>query len=553
MSRTGSENSLPHIPPDSPGSSVSSQLQEEYDELLKYAVVHYLTQHVRHLSDECSVSDKENLCPPGADDVDADEVEVVVTPRNINDNAGMRHNIGHSPAGSCGNHVSEHGSRAYIPQQFSATHSMTLHSESGRSDMDREHASYDIYTASIDPDVGRMEALLDQWALDLKRNVLAEFSQSKIRLIELSHQDLMKEKERNAFEKNRLLNELDSVKELLHTYEVSIERKDQVISNLTHAMQKQREKYEMAKKFSEWKIRHNDFKREAFASNLARKHYEKKLSQKVWYAWHSIIETRWKNRVERACQAKAQDVCRDLTDHYEVKLASLNEALEASRVEVSKLMKERERYEEAMKKAFMRGVCALNLEAMSMFQGDEEHADVNQHHHTGSSSSQDDISDNLDGGVLEKDHGAPKTIPQEAIYTSHPAEYPPPRVITSQGSRAVTSNVPHAQTVPSAKPSTSSTSSSKGKVISTKITARVDSGRPGKSILSANSQTLAPPMASVIVERHQPITKQTIGHATASKYPKPQTAPPGHIFKRLAGQGAPVTVAPHIQTVKVVD
>ena len=29
---------------------------------------------------------------------------------------------------------------------------------------------------------------------------------------------------------------------------------------------------------------------------------------------------------------------------------------------------ERDHYEEAMKKAFMRGVCALNLEAMTMFQ-----------------------------------------------------------------------------------------------------------------------------------------------------------------------------------------
>ena len=32
---------------------------------------------------------------------------------------------------------------------------------------------------------------------------------------------------------------------------------------------------------------------------------------------------------------------------------------------------QREHYEEAMKKAFMRGVCALNMEAMSMFHGDE--------------------------------------------------------------------------------------------------------------------------------------------------------------------------------------
>ena len=45
----------------------------------------------------------------------------------------------------------------------------------------------------------------------------------------------------------------------------------------------------------------------------------------------------------------------------------LNEALAAARADVSRLHTERERYEETIKKAFMRGVCALNMEAMSMF------------------------------------------------------------------------------------------------------------------------------------------------------------------------------------------
>ena len=40
MSEADSDNSLPHLPDnDSAGSSVSSSLQKEYEELLKYAVV----------------------------------------------------------------------------------------------------------------------------------------------------------------------------------------------------------------------------------------------------------------------------------------------------------------------------------------------------------------------------------------------------------------------------------------------------------------------------------------------------------------------------------
>ena len=63
---------------------------------------------------------------------------------------------------------------------------------------------------------------------------------------------------------------------------------------------------------------------QAFASNLARRHYERNLSQKCWVAWHSVVEARWKQRVEKACQAKAQEVCMALTNDYETKVKSVS-------------------------------------------------------------------------------------------------------------------------------------------------------------------------------------------------------------------------------------
>ena len=45
----------------------------------------------------------------------------------------------------------------------------------------------------------------------------------------------------------------------------------------------------------------------------------------------------------------------------------VHRSLEESQEEVRQLKAERDLYEENMKKAFMRGVCALNMEAMSMF------------------------------------------------------------------------------------------------------------------------------------------------------------------------------------------
>lgn len=42
---------------------------------------------------------------------------------------------------------------------------------------------------------------------------------------------------------------------------------------------------------------------------------------------------------------------------------------------MQRLRVERERYEESMKKAFMRGVCALNIEALGIFQNTDGRSD----------------------------------------------------------------------------------------------------------------------------------------------------------------------------------
>ena len=55
-------------------------------------------------------------------------------------------------------------------------------------------------------------------------------------------------------------------------------------------------------------------------------------------------------------------------------------SLEESRAEVVQLKAERQLCEENMKKAFMRGVCALNLEAMSVFRPREAAVEPANHH-----------------------------------------------------------------------------------------------------------------------------------------------------------------------------
>ncbi|XP_033624864.1 centrosomal protein POC5-like [Asterias rubens] len=599
MSSTEDDSSIPILPSDSPGSSVSTTLQDEYQELLKYAVVtpHYdpanLPQSLaqaahafsgRQRQDELIFEDSTGSeattttttteasssaeALRGKESIQA--VQGSTTDEDISDN-GMSQTTG------------EREPRRRIPDQMTPVRSYmsglvaTATPETPDSDASTLSES-DLsrgsgMSPSVDQDLARMEANLDNWSLDLKRNVLAELSQSKILLIERHRQEIRVIKDRHGRDIDHLQNEIGNLKELLHTYEVSIERKDGVVSNLTRALQRQKERFEMLRTFQAWKLRHSEDRRETFTSKLAVRQRERRQMTKVWGAWHSLIEAKWKQRVEKACQSKAQEVCMSLTNDYETRLASLNEALESSRTEVTRLHAERDMYEETMKKAFMRGVCALNLEAMTMFHENEDNG--------GNSRPK---SDDAHRHQLPTSTGAPHNPHPVAPHTSHPVAgiintEPQSRTVTSQGATTqgtVTQSSSGAIGKSGSSASRAAHSYKTTKTITARVSTRPDTARSGQS----SGASLAPPMSSVMVERHHPVTQQTIGHAMASQYPVttgvasmsrdsarqtlqghaqsyqhvPRQQPSGVAQRKIAGQSGRValTSTPNIHTVKVV-
>lgn len=89
------------------------------------------------------------------------------------------------------------------------------------------------YEPAVDTEIARMESTLDKWTYDLKRNVLvrhhlhidshfhftfqAEFTQSRIKQLEATRGALLREKEKHGVDVNKLTNELEALRELLHT------------------------------------------------------------------------------------------------------------------------------------------------------------------------------------------------------------------------------------------------------------------------------------------------------------------------------------------------
>ena len=82
--------------------------------------------------------------------------------------------------------------------------------------------------------------------------------------------------------------------------------------------------------------------------------------------WKNLVEQGWKRRFEAACEKKAKDVLIELGNEYELKYKQLELQLLNANEEIARLKADKGDHDEALKKAFMRGVCALNMEAMSV-------------------------------------------------------------------------------------------------------------------------------------------------------------------------------------------
>uniref|UniRef100_A0A8C5TX48 Centrosomal protein POC5 n=1 Tax=Malurus cyaneus samueli TaxID=2593467 RepID=A0A8C5TX48_9PASS len=375
-------------------------------------------------------------------------------------------------------------------------------------------------TELVAPDetLTQIENILDLWSGSLKTNILTELKNWKLSLIQHHKFQMRQEKEKHIAHVKQLQNEIENLKELLHTYEISISRKDEVITTLTKSLDKQKERVALMRNFAIWRIQHVKAKQEEYANRIADRHFQTALMKKVWTAWRSLTQAKWKEKVARACQLRAEDVCVQLTNDYEAKIAELVANLEQSKTEILRLHNDRDEYEDTMKKAFMRGVCALNLEAMTMFQCKDSRPDPGY--------------DNAPSGAGRPQYNPPSPPPPPAPAAALQVEgMPMAKVITS------------AQQKPA-------------RTITARITGRVDMGPRSRATGSLAAMGIPPPVSSVIVEKHHPITQQTISQATAAKYPRTVLHSSGSTTVRPAGQvGRVLQGQTHtsVQSIKVVD
>ncbi|XP_060739792.1 centrosomal protein POC5 [Tachysurus vachellii] len=573
MSSDEGDLDSPHLPKDSDrGSSVSSELQEEYEELLRFAVVtpKYNPSNPSQLMSSSFSRDPARL--EAVQDLrESSPVSEVISATCASQLEGSRPQSRISEG-------EEVGSRSDGGPEGRHTDS----DKSGKSSPCHVIVTTEMFVS--EENLNKMEDILDTWSNNLKSNVMTELRKWKIAFVEQHRLEMTKQREKHAAHIAGINAEMDSLKDLLNTYQISNQRKDEVITNLTRAVDRQRERLELMRSFTQWRHQHCAAKEEAQASKLAEQHYQLQLKKKVWAAWHSLIQRGWRERAERACRARAEEVCLQLSADYEAKLGEHIEALQKAQAEIQRLHREKERYEDSMKKAFMRGVCALNIEALSMFHT----ADTDRHEQDAAPSGDEPSSSSMASRPLftassarlspismetpvQPVHSRTNTDDREADqFSSQPgcstavsrtdalpatAVVNPalaPGGITSTGSTLRQSSL---RQFPQTSVRTVTAGQQKAsKTVTARITGRSELVKTGRNPGSVHVMGVVPPMSSIVVERHHPVTQVTIGQATAAKFPR--SALQSHTVSSTKSSSQPrgqPSSAFHIHSVKVVD
>ncbi|XP_061476612.1 centrosomal protein POC5 isoform X2 [Rhineura floridana] len=538
MSSSEEKSTSPILPKDSDrGSSVSSDLQDEYEELLRYAVVTpKFEPSVLRQSDHIEVREKS-----------AGRIPVMDERRHETSAMSQRrHGRTSDFATSTRTTRIEVSTSVKEPAHTNMEGLCPVHSEEsssqGSSSSQRDLQESNVTDLSIsDERVTQIESILDLWSGSLKTNVLTELRKWKLHFIEHHTLEMRQEREKHAAHVRQLTNQMENLKELLHTYEISIGRKDEVIANLTHAIEKQKDRIELMKKFTKWRLQHFTGKQEArqeiYTHRLADRLYEMGLLKKAWGTWRSRIHIKWKETMERACQSSAESVRVSLSNTYQTQIQELNTALEEARAEILEMQNKRHDYEDAMKKAFMRGVCALNLEAMTIFQGKEFKFD----HVIDLSDKRTEPGAGIggSGGPTAKlppsqfdrplpppsSSSQPPPPPPPHHPTTAPGSLPVEDLFSSHHSHAVTSQtrLDSAATLIASGAATGSgvvfipklssgrvvTSAQQkaGRTITARITGRSDFAPKNRICSNLDVLGVSPPMNSVVVEKHHPVTQ----------------------------------------------
>lgn len=206
------------------------------------------------------------------------------------------------------------------------------------------------------------DTLATQMKLALNDEISQQIQQEKNKF----QQHFIQQQQQFTGEMKSMLTALKDAQTEIERLGSELEHKDEIIQRLLTQMDRQRSEMRTRQALMKWKDVLRQRKSERLASHFAERYYQQGVLKKSIHAWRDGIESQWKERVQVNCQEKAESVCQLLATKYEAQIFQLQSTIQDLKNENTNLRTSREHFQTDMRDAFMRGVCALNIEAMKV-------------------------------------------------------------------------------------------------------------------------------------------------------------------------------------------
>ncbi|TPX51741.1 hypothetical protein SeLEV6574_g00121 [Synchytrium endobioticum] len=262
-----------------------------------------------------------------------------------------------------------------------------------------------------DPDVQKFVDGLDKWTGLMKKAIIADFveakSDSNDRIVVKNLRDLQSLQDRLSVSEKQAM---DFQKKLQTSEKIGTARLNLVDCAATCLINK-RSKAVAFLAFARWRLRFAEAQKDIMYSQVAIRHCRRALQRRVFEAWQHDVGSSWRKRQVKKLKADMDKTTEALSAGYEKRISELTVQLNDTILALKESESKRTNAQSEMKQAFMRGVCALNMEAMTVFRDgpvcdSDDQAKCNN--------DKPSLSDNTSTGT-KSERGTPPTNPSNNI------------------------------------------------------------------------------------------------------------------------------------------
>lgn len=218
---------------------------------------------------------------------------------------------------------------------------------------ENSHNAYQNLTHTFDNLTNQLKHVLDQ-------TITQKLDQENTKF----QLNMSKQRQEFSLEMHAILEALKNAETQINTLTSALNNKDKLVEQMVQKMQQQKKDFTARKMLMKWKDIHRERKMQRLLEKTADEHYKRKLLSRTIYSWKTGTSSQWKDRLSTTCQDKAENICQILSSRHQLEIQRLEAKVLKLQEENINLVKSKDSFQTDMKDAFMRGVCALNIEAM---------------------------------------------------------------------------------------------------------------------------------------------------------------------------------------------